>query len=161
MSVIGDLLQGGISGIFSSAGSLAKDLRTAITGKATLTSEEQTALLLKASELEKSVSDNAAALLQAQADVAKIDAGSNDAFQRRARPFIVWVCGISLAAYYWPQFIFAAILWCAASITILHAGGTTLPAYPLTVNVQEIIGLLAPILGLGALRTYEKKAGVA
>ena len=52
MGVLGDLLGGGVEGLLKGAGSLAKDIRTAITGETTLTSESKALLDGKLIELE-------------------------------------------------------------------------------------------------------------
>ena len=52
MGFLGGLLSGGVEGLLKGAGSLAKDIRTAITGETTLTSEARAALDGKMIELE-------------------------------------------------------------------------------------------------------------
>ena len=52
MGFFGDLLGGGVEGLLKGAGSLAKDIRTAITGETTLTSEAKAALDGKLIDLE-------------------------------------------------------------------------------------------------------------
>ena len=52
MGFLGDLLGGGVEGLLKGAGSLAKDIRTAITGETTLSSEAKAALDNKLIELD-------------------------------------------------------------------------------------------------------------
>jgi len=52
MGILGTLLGGGVEGLLKGAGSLAKDIRTAITGETTLTSEARASLDGKLIELE-------------------------------------------------------------------------------------------------------------
>jgi len=53
MGILGSLLGGGVGTLLKGAGSLAKDIRTAITGEVTLTPEAKAALDSKMIELEK------------------------------------------------------------------------------------------------------------
>jgi len=52
MGILGTILGGGVEGLLKGAGSLAKDIRTAITGETTLTSESKALLDGKLIELE-------------------------------------------------------------------------------------------------------------
>jgi hypothetical protein len=94
-----------------------------------------------------------AALQQAQmqADVNTEQAKSADPFTSRARPFIMWTCGVSLgyAAIIDP---FARFI---AAVAYQYAG--PFPAVDTTITLQILLGLL----GLGGMRTYEKSKGVA
>lgn len=127
-NVIANLAEGASKGLFSGIGSLVKDIRVAITGKDPEKLAELDAKLL---ELE-------AASQMAQAEINKIDAASNDAFQRRWRPYIGWVCGVGLTIQY--------LVFPLANMV------TPMPKY----DFSELINLVIAMLGLGALRTYEK-----
>lgn len=71
------------------------------------------------------------------------------------RPFIGWVCGIGLAYKYLLQ----PLLQTLVDMVSVMAG-----IEPFTVSVpqgwDELFTLLMGLLGLGTLRTYEKKLGV-
>ncbi len=88
---------------------------------------------------------------QMQADVNKEQARSSDPFVSRARPFIMWTCGVSLgyAAIIDP---FARFL---AAVAYQYSG--PFPVVDTTITLQILLGLL----GLGGMRTYEKSKGVA
>ena len=81
-----------------------------------------------------------------------IDAQSRNWFQAGWRPFMGWVCGVSLAVYYIPKLVLAAFLWgkiCLATGAFV--------AYP-PVDVGEIMKI---VLGLGAARTIDKLGGAS
>jgi hypothetical protein len=64
------------------------------------------------------------------------------------RPFVGWTCGVGLAY----QAIFYNLLqWVAV------AKGWPLPPAP---DTETLLYILGGLLGLGTLRTYEKKSGV-
>lgn len=113
-------------------------------------------------EAEKARLDMEAALQQAavqgdlaQVEVNKIEAGHSSVFVAGWRPFIGWVCGVALGLYYIPMFIIGMGLWIWACVQ----GGQLVPRPEL--GVAEIIGLVMSLLGMGALRSFEKVRGVA
>ena len=90
-------------------------------------------------------------LALAQIGVNQADATGGTPMQRNWRPMIGWVCAAALA---WdtvgrPIVIFALAL-----------AGKPIPPLP-TLNTEQLYGLLAGLLGLGGLRTYEKVKEVA
>lgn len=86
----------------------------------------------------------------AQADINRVEAGSASLFVSGWRPGAGWVCVAGLA-------------W----VTVLGPVLTTLvrfwrPDFPMpAIDVETLMGLLIPMLGLGAYRTVEKSRGVA
>jgi len=88
-------------------------------------------------------------VMQGQAEINKIDAGSNDNFQRRWRPFIGWCGGICVALYYIPQTLLANYIWLKH---FLDTG--TVAEFPM--DAKELIGLVVAMLGVGVLRTVDK-----
>lgn len=95
--------------------------------------------------------------LSAMKDLALAQIGVNqqDAagapMQRNWRPFIGWVCGLALA---WDT------IGKPVFITVMSTTGHPVPPLP-DLSSEQLYGLLAGMLGLGGLRTFEKKAGVA
>lgn len=90
-------------------------------------------------------------LAQGQIDVNKIEASSTNVFVSGWRPFVGWVCGASLA--------YAAILEPISRFlaqVIFHYVGT-FPVVDTTITLQVLLGLL----GLGAMRSYDKTKGNA
>ncbi len=91
---------------------------------------------------------------KAQAEINKIEAAHSTIFVAGWRPFIGWVCGVSLGIYFIPQFALGTYLWFRMSIA-----ANELLAYP--VDGAKLFELVLAMLGMGALRTYEKKLGVS
>jgi hypothetical protein len=83
----------------------------------------------------------------AQIEVNKNEASSTNLFVSGWRPFIGWVCGLSLA---YPLFKIFADWWCTS-----HG----MPSLP-SINNTELQTILYGMLGLGGMRTYEKIKGV-
>jgi len=140
MSLIADLAAGGARGLFSGIGSLAKDIRIAITGKDPVKMAEAIA---KAQEIE-------AAAAIAQTDINKEEAKHPNWFVAGWRPFIGWTCGIALAFHY---VIAPFLVWFFSIFNVT----TTVP----TLDMAALMTLLFGMLGLGGYRSYEKKQGIA
>lgn len=90
----------------------------------------------------------------AQVELNKIEASHRSVFVAGWRPFIGWICGISLGVYFIPQFALASYMW----VTICLDKGE-LVAYPATGD--SLFELVLAMLGMGALRTFEKMNGKA
>jgi hypothetical protein len=91
----------------------------------------------------------------AQIEVNKVEAASNSVFVAGWRPFIGWVCGVSLALYYIPRFILGMGFWCYTAW-----GAQSLPPLP-EMGVADVLGLVATMLGSSLIRMREKEKGVA
>ena len=88
-------------------------------------------------------------LALAQTDINKADAQSGNFMQRNWRPFIGWVGGFALAY----QFLLQPLLvWVSLAIDW--------PVPPPLAN-DMLFSLVTQLLGLGAMRTFEKIKGVA
>ncbi len=85
----------------------------------------------------------------AQIEVNKVEANSGSLFQGGARPFILWVCGAALA---WTYILAPLLTWGSAMF-----GGPAMPA----LAAGELFPLMTGMLGLAAVRTYERTQGVA
>lgn len=90
-------------------------------------------------------------LVAAQIEVNKVEAQHTSIFVAGWRPAIGWICGIGMA---WAFIIHPMILW-AAFLFEFNIGNAP------TLNVGELMTVLLGMLGLGGLRTYEKRLGVA
>lgn len=90
-------------------------------------------------------------LAKGQQEINKVEAASSSLFVSGARPFIMWICGVSLlyAALLEPMARFVA------AVVFKYTG--SFPAIDTNITLQLLFGLL----GLGAYRTYEKAKGVA
>lgn len=99
-------------------------------------------------QLQSKIQDQFNAQLQAQTDINKAEAASPKMFVAGWRPFIGWVCGTGLGI----QFIANPIVtWIAA-----------LAKHPVqfpSLDLGTLMTLLFGMLGLGAMRTYEKTNG--
>jgi hypothetical protein len=94
--------------------------------------------------------ERAQAMAVMQVELNKIEAQHQSIFVAGWRPFLGWICGISLAIYFIPQFILASYLWVKMC---LSTGG--LLEYP--VSPSGIFELTLAILGIyGTQRTVEK-----
>ena len=89
-------------------------------------------------------------LALSQIEVNKAEAASGSLFKGGWRPFIGWVCGVAFAYH----FIMQPIL-----IFGTTAAGVSLPPLP-EFDMSQMMPVLLGMLGLGGLRTYEKKAGI-
>jgi len=140
MSIISDILAGGVSGLLSSVGQFAKDIRQAITGE--ISPEKKAELEQRALEIEF-------LLTKAQTDINLEEAKNPNFFVSGWRPFVGWICGFSLG---W-QFIGSPIFeW----IVKLTGKNITAPV----LDTGSLITVLFALLGLGGMRTYEKFRGV-
>ncbi len=99
-------------------------------------------------------------LVQGQLAINEKQAQHGSIFVAGARPAIMWICGIALGWNYILQPIFN---W-AVYVTLLTgnidadlAAGIQAPA----LDTSELTTVLLGMLGLGGLRTYEKRLGVA
>jgi Holin of 3TMs, for gene-transfer release len=154
MGLLGGLLgnigegiaKGGIKGVFEGIGSLAKDIRSAITGE--ISPEKKAEIENKLVELESMAQ-------QGQVETNKVEAASTSVFVSGWRPAIGWICGISIGSYFIPQYVLAAVLWTKAC----WVAGTLIP-YPIP-EPHGLLELIIGMLGLGIYRTVEKRAGVA
>jgi len=90
-------------------------------------------------------------LVQGQLDINKTEAQHGSIFVAGWRPAIGWICGIALG---WNYILQPIISWAA------FVYGTDLAAAP-SLDTAELTTILLGMLGLGGLRTYEKRLGVA
>jgi hypothetical protein len=92
-------------------------------------------------------------MMQAQAN---IEAAKNtNWFVAGGRPSLLWICAIALL-YNWilKDFIVIGI------VTLNKNASEIVPLLP-TIDGNEVTGLVLALLGLGAMRTYEKTKGVS
>jgi hypothetical protein len=82
----------------------------------------------------------------AQIEVNKIEAAHSSIFVSGWRPFIGWICGISLA---WKFLVSNLVL---IIISLSGVKGFVMPE----IGAGELMPLVLALLGLGGLRTYEK-----
>lgn len=90
-------------------------------------------------------------LVQGQLEINKMEAQHQSIFVAGWRPAIGWICGIALG---WNYVLSPIIQWVAV------ANGFDLEQAP-RLDTAELTTILLGMLGLGGLRTYEKRLGVA
>ncbi len=102
-------------------------------------------------EQEKAELAAAVSIVQGQLTINQAEASSTSWFVAGWRPFIGWICGTSLAYTYlaYPLLTWAGVIW-FPQITP-----------PVLGNDGMLYELLFGMLGLGALRTFEKVKGVS
>lgn len=105
--------------------------------------------LAQSGELEQLHADTQ--LASGQIDVNKVEAASSSTFVAGWRPFIGWICGVSLAY----AGIIEPLSRFLAQVVFHYVGA--FPVIDTTLTLQVLLGML----GLGGLRTYEKFKGVA
>lgn len=90
-------------------------------------------------------------LVQGQLEINKAQAQHSSVFVAGARPAIMWICGAGIG---WNFVIKPIVMWVAF---IFGADLTDAPE----LDTSELTTILLGMLGLGGLRTYEKRLGVA
>jgi hypothetical protein len=99
------------------------------------------------------------AVMQAQSDTNKVEAGSSSLFVAGWRPSVGWVCSISLGLMYIPKAIVMTAIWTKLAWAAAAVGGV-LPVYP-DLGVADLLGLLMALLGMAGLRSFDKKVGTS
>lgn len=89
----------------------------------------------------------------AQSDTNQTEAAHRSVFVAGWRPFIGWVCGISLAFFFIPRFVLISVFW----MRLVIAQDQLLP-FP-TDGSDSLFELVFALLGLGLMRTVEKIGG--
>ena len=89
-------------------------------------------------------------LAKGQMDINKVEASNANLFVSGWRQFIGWTCGLGMFGN------FITIPFANFALALLDIE-ITIPLVPLETMMPVLMG----ILGLGAMRTYEKKTGVS
>jgi hypothetical protein len=164
MGIIDSLFKDGVSAIGASVGGMAKDIRTAITGKESITSEERQKILDRVSEIEKLSLAADQALNEGQLKINEIDANSSSLFRGGWRPAVGWTCVCGLAY----QFIVLPIFPWAANI-VSHGLFAIFPKVIIlshhvppmpSLDMGTLVTMLTGLLGLSGMRTFEKVKGL-
>jgi len=156
MSIISDIFSGGAEGVLKGVGSLAKDIRTAITGDDPLTAEQKLKLSEMASALEVAALAADVEVIKGQAAINMEEAKSDSLFKSGWRPAVGWVCVAGLAF----TFVVKPLLpWVIQAGCQLFGYVSTMPPMP-DIPMGDLITLLVGMLGLGGMRTFEKIRGV-
>lgn len=98
-------------------------------------------------------------LMLGQIDVNRAEAQHKSLLVAGWRPAVGWVGAVSLALIYWPKAIALTAIWVWQCSVVLGSGADPsmmrLPEFP-DLGVSDLIGLLMSMLGIGALRSFEK-----
>lgn len=100
-------------------------------------------------EMEAKLLEAATAQAAQQAATNQVEAGHRSIFVAGWRPFIGWVCGAGLA---WAFLLAPMLAW----MLPLAGIATVMPV----LQVDHLMELVVAMLGLGALRSFEKVKGV-
>ena len=90
-------------------------------------------------------------LVQGQLSINEKQATHGSIFVAGARPAIMWICGVALG---WNYVLQPILNWS------MFISGVDVAAAP-QLDTGELTTILLGMLGLGGLRTYEKRLGVA
>lgn len=131
-----------VGSVLGGIGSLAKDVRSAITGE--ISPEKKAEIEAKILELESQA-------MQAQMAVNAREAENAATLVSGWRPFVGWVCGFALLYNY---IVLPLSAWLASFAMV------SVPPLP-ALDTGELMTLLFGMLGFGAYRTFEKVKGVS
>lgn len=92
-------------------------------------------------------------LVQGQLDINKQEAKHPSIFVAGWRPFIGWVCGFALV---WNFLIQPLLMWIAFLFPTIGVDMSSAPR----LETGELMTVLLGMLGLGGLRTYERRLGL-
>lgn len=96
-------------------------------------------------------------LLTGQMEINKMEAQHKSIFVAGWRPFVGWVGGVALGY----QFIlYPLMLWGWAIVSPTNAAGAAIPPPPV-MEASELYTVLLGMLGIGAMRSYDKTKGTA
>lgn len=93
------------------------------------------------------------ALVQGQLAINQKEAEHGSIFVAGWRPAVGWICGLGL---FWNFIVQPIFMW----VAFLIPEGADLASAP-KLDIGELITILLGMLGLGGMRTYEKRLGVA
>jgi len=158
MSVLAEVFAGLGSGVLQGLGTLAKDIRTAITGAEAIPAETQGKLLEIAAQVEAIKQTADFELQKAQIAINLEDAKSGSTYKGGWRPMAGWAAVVGVIVYPMVQ---AILPWTLAVGGLMLGKDVsaipTLPSIP-----QEVAGnLLWALLGFGGLRSFDKVKGKA
>ena len=104
-------------------------------------------------QFEVQLLDSMGSLVQGQLEINKAEAQHGSIFVAGWRPAVGWICGVALA---WNFVIQPLLLWGAWMFPEFAPDISTAPK----LDTDELMTVLLGMLGLGGLRTYEKRLGV-
>lgn len=156
MPIWDSLIAGGIKGMAEGVGSLALNIRTAIMGPE-ISAEQKAAieqqLLAMEAVANKAAADYDTAQMQGQVDLMKLDAQSGDKFRAYGRPAAIWICVAGLAY----SFLLQPLLpWTVETICSVTGYVSAIKPLP-SLNGETLLALASSLLGIGTMRSVDKK----
>lgn len=136
-------------------GSLFTSAREAITGEKIKDPLELAKIDLQLQELENK-------LMTGQMNINMEEAKHPNWFVAGWRPAVGWVGVLALFFMYVPKAIVMTGFWCyQVYLTLSAEVGVVIPSLPMfpDLGTGDIIGLLLSILGVGAMRSFDKSKG--
>ena len=140
MNLVGGVVKDGIEGAIRGVGGVLDDLFTS--DEERLTRNEAMERLRQQPQL-------------AQIALNQVEATHRTVFVAGWRPFVGWVCGVSVAYHFMGH---SLISW---FFKVCEAFGMQAVQAPPQVEIYELIAILLAMLGVARYRTIEKQSGVA
>jgi Holin of 3TMs, for gene-transfer release len=156
--IIGNLFAGGVGDVVEKVGNAIHQ---------NVTSDKERMAL--ENEAKKAEQDFSIRLAEMDTDLAKgqqavnmEEAKNPHLFVAGWRPFIGWLCGITIGIMFIPKCLVITSFWSYKVYLSLSGHAANLPDLPPFPDMGsgEIMGLVSAMLGLGGLRTWEKVKGV-
>lgn len=141
LSIIKELSEGSLSGIFSGIRGLISEFHSS--------PEEKQKALEAVMNYESKLYQIASSIDLAQLEVNKVEAANSSKFVSGWRPFIGWTCGAGLA--------YEVIVRDLLNWVLMLLNTPILP----TLNNEILWMTMSSMLGIAGLRTFEKLKGVA
>lgn len=163
MSWVSDIFSGGTAGVLQGAGSFAKAVREAITGKTIIDPAVMAEIALKADQLalaadqakmdyETKMATLEADIKRGQIAINQVEASSSSLFVAGWRPAVGWVCVTGLAYTFLLRPLLPWIIGVAATVVGHPVAVAQLPG----IEISELIVLLMGMLGLTVARSIDK-----
>ena len=156
MDWIGALMGQGGKSVLEGIGTLAKDIRVAITGETPLDANQKLEIELKLAAMQSAAEQAAmnydTVQMQGQVEINKIEAGSDNLFKSGWRPAVGWICVAGLALV----FLLRPLLpWAVEVGGIIIGKKAVIPEIP-DIPMEDMLVLLTGMLGLGTMRSVER-----
>ena len=158
MSFFSDLMAGGAEGLLKGIGDFAISIRTALTGEAPIDATKRAELLLQAQAIEaaqdKAILDYQESMAKGQMAINEVEAKNTSLFVSGWRPAAGWVC---IGGMFYTFLAKPLLPWFVKVVCLIFSLTFAIPILP-EVPMGDLMTLLFGMLGLGAMRSYEKIA---